>query len=86
MQIEPSASEEIVKRLRRVEGQVGGIIRMLEQGRDCTDIVTQFAAVNRALHRAAFKLVSCGMQQCLDPGKGDSISVDQMERLFLTLA
>ncbi|HZC73902.1 MAG TPA: metal-sensitive transcriptional regulator [Jatrophihabitans sp.] len=89
MQIEAGSSEEVIKRLRRVEGQIGGVIRMLEQGRDCTDIVTQLAAASRALNRAGFKLLATGMRQCLtDPGDGadQPMSAEQMEKLFLTLA
>lgn len=89
MQLEESTSHDVVKRLRRVEGQIGGIIRMLEQGRDCSDIVTQLAAATRALNRAGFKLVSGGMRQCLSDGPqaGEPrMSVEQMEKLFLSLA
>jgi DNA-binding FrmR family transcriptional regulator len=86
MEIEAGSSEDLIKRLRRVEGQIGGVIRMLEQGRDCADIVTQLAAANRALHRAGFKLVSAGMQQCMNPTKSGSMPVERMEKLFLSLA
>ncbi|NIS35245.1 MAG: metal-sensitive transcriptional regulator, partial [Actinobacteria bacterium] len=52
-------------RLRRAEGQIRGIIGMIEQGRDCADVVTQMAAVSRALDRAGFRIIASGMQQCL---------------------
>ena len=89
MQIEPGPTEDIVKRLRRVEGQIGGVIRMLESGRDCSDIVTQIAAARRALDRAGFKLLATGMRQCLDSSArtDDAImSPEEMEKLFLSLA
>ncbi|HET6877889.1 MAG TPA: metal-sensitive transcriptional regulator [Jatrophihabitans sp.] len=89
MQVEAAATEELVKRLRRVEGQIGGIIRMLEEGRDCTDIVTQVAAASKALDRAGFKLLATGMRQCLTAPSGDGsrpMTPDEMEKLFLTLA
>jgi DNA-binding FrmR family transcriptional regulator len=89
MKLEPVATDEIVKRLRRIEGQVGGIVRMLEDGRDCTDIVTQLAAASKALDRAGFKLLATGMQQCLTAtaaGEDAPLSPAQLEKLFLSLA
>jgi DNA-binding FrmR family transcriptional regulator len=65
VKIEVDATEDVIKRLRRIEGQVGGIIRMLEQQRDCADVVTQLAAASPALDRAGFKILSSGMQQCI---------------------
>lgn len=89
MEIEPGATEEVIKRLRRIEGQVGGIIRMLEDKRDCADVVTQLAAASRALDRTGFKLLSAGMKQCMSAaanGEIEPMSPEQMEKLFLTLA
>ena len=89
MELESGATEDIVKRLRRVEGQVGGIIRMLEDGRDCADIVTQMAAASRALDRAGFKLLATGMRQCVTAaadGKPEPMSPAEMEKLVLSLA
>ena len=82
-------AEEILQRLRRVEGQIGGIIGMIESGRDCNDVVTQLAAVSRALDRAGFKLVACAMRQSITEeaaGARPSLGVEQMEKLFLSLA
>jgi DNA-binding FrmR family transcriptional regulator len=89
MELEPAASGDVIKRLRRIEGQVGGIIRMLEDGRDCTDIVTQMAAASKALDRAGFKLLASGMRQCLTAtanGQDQPMTTEQMEKLFLSLA
>ena len=80
-------SARIVKRLRRAQGQIGGVIRMMEEGRDCEDIVTQVAAVSRALDRAGFAIIATGLKQCLiDNGGADSVDTEQMEKLFLSLA
>jgi DNA-binding FrmR family transcriptional regulator len=77
----------VINRLRRAQGQIGGVIRLIEEGRDCKDVVTQLAAVNRALDRAGFAIVSSGMRSCLTTPEGISAE-DQaaMEKLFLTLA
>ena len=89
MQIEPDAIGDVVRRLRRVEGQVRGVIAMLEEGRDCADVVTQLAAASRALDRAGFKIVASGLQQCIaakNSGEDQKADLEQMEQLFLSLA
>ena len=77
----------VINRLRRAQGQIGGVIRLIEEGRDCKDVVTQLAAVNRALDRAGFAIVSSGMRECLNSPEG-ATDEDQatMEKLFMTLA
>ena len=86
MQVEPTAVDDVVKRLRRAEGQIRGVIAMLEEGRDCAEVVTQLAAVSRALDRAGFKIISSGLRQCLTGDGGSPMTEEQMERLFLSLA
>ena len=74
----------VLNRLRRAQGQLAAVIAMVEEGRDCRDIVTQLAAVSRALDRAGFKIVASNMRQCLS---GESaMSTEELERLFLALA
>lgn len=65
MQFESQATLEAIRRLRRVEGQLGGIIRMLEEGRDCQAIAQQLSAANRALDRAGMKLLASQLRYCL---------------------
>lgn len=89
MEFERDAAADVTRRLRRIEGQVGGIIRMLDEGRDCADVVTQLAAASRALDRAGFRLLASGMKQCLAAtaaGEPEPMSSDQLEKLFLSLA
>jgi DNA-binding FrmR family transcriptional regulator len=89
MQIEADTVTDVVRRLRRAEGQIRGVIAMLEDGRDCADVVTQLAAASRALDRAGFKIVASGLQQCLTAthaGKDQAANLEQMEKLFLSLA
>ncbi|MFT4088441.1 MAG: metal-sensitive transcriptional regulator [Gordonia sp. (in: high G+C Gram-positive bacteria)] len=83
------AVSTILNRLRRAHGQLAGVISMIEQGRDCKDVVTQLAAVSSALDRAGFKIVATGLRECLtDDGTGDGekLDVEQLEKLFLALA
>jgi len=75
----------IIRRLRRVEGQVAGVIRMLEDSRDCRDVVTQVAAASKALDRAGFAIVASGLRNCLEDAEG-AVDPAELERLFLSLA
>lgn len=87
MQVQEDAVGEVVKRLRRAEGQIRGVIAMVEQGRDCADVVTQLAAVSRALDRAGFKIIASGLQECLaNEGEERTADLAKMEKLFLSLA
>jgi len=86
MKMDEQATGPVLNRLRRAQGQLAGVIAMIENGRDCADVVTQLAAVSRALDRAGFKIVASGLRQCLT-GEGDSPMTErQMEKLFLSLA
>ncbi|MEV8143675.1 metal-sensitive transcriptional regulator [Arthrobacter alpinus] len=86
MQLSEEASKPIINRLRRANGQLAGIIRMLEEGRDCEDIVMQMAAVGKALDRAGFGLVAGSLKECLASGQGEDLDSGKLEKLFLSLA
>jgi DNA-binding FrmR family transcriptional regulator len=88
MQVDERATAEVIKRLRRAEGQIRGVIGMLQEGRDCAEVVTQLAAVSRALDRAGFKIITSGLQECLTTAAGEdqTVSLQRMEKLFLSLA
>lgn len=88
MRFPDEASDEVLNRLRRAEGQLRGVQRLLEEGADCKAVVTQLTAAQAALHRAGLRLMAAGMRQCLsDPerSEADGMTVDEMEELFLTL-
>lgn len=84
MEIPQDDVRPIVNRLKRARGQLNGIIDMLESGRDCEEIVTQIAAVSKALDRAGYSAVAAGMRECLR--HGDELDTAKMERVFLSLA
>ena len=87
MELDRTEMTPVVNRIKRARGQLDGVLRMLDEGRDCEDVVTQLAAVSRALDRAGFAIVASGLQQCLTRGDGlDGPDVKKMEKLFLSLA
>jgi DNA-binding FrmR family transcriptional regulator len=89
VKVEEEAMNAVLNRLRRAQGQLNGVIAMIEAGRDCKDVVIQLAAVSRALDRAGFKIVASGMRQCLtaeQQSEAAPMSEEELEKLFLALA
>ncbi len=87
MELPVDEMQPVINRIKRAQGQLGGVLRMLEEGRECEDVVTQLAAVSRALDRAGFAIVATGLRQCLMDGEDvDDLDVKKMEKLFLSLA
>ena len=85
--LDPSELGPVVNRIKRAQGQLAGVLRMLEEGRDCEDVVTQLAAVSKALDRAGFAVVATGLRHCIVNGEGpDGLDTKKMEKLFLSLA
>lgn len=87
VELSPEAMGPVINRLKRAQGQLSGVLRMFDEGRECEDVVTQLAAVSRALDRAGFAIVATGLKQCLsEEGGADNLDVKKMEKLFLSLA
>ncbi len=79
----------MLNRLRRAQGQLAGVIAMVEGGRECRDVVIQLAAVSKALDRAGFKIVANGMRECANSDRqadGACLTEAELEKLFLALA
>ena len=86
MELDLDEMQSVIRRLNRSRGQIGGIVKMIEEGRDCKDIVTQLAAVSKALDRAGFAVIATGLRECITNPDGEAMDVAQMEKLFLSLA
>ena len=79
--------QAITKRLKRAHGQMGAVVRMLEEGRSCEDVVTQMAAVGKAINTAAFTLISASLKECIADREIDSdLVTEKLQKLFLSLA
>ena len=90
MDVDSQTMADVIRRLRRAQGQVGGVITMIEEGRDCADVVTQLAAASRALDRAGLKVIAMGLRQCaLEERDGDGAADAaraRLEKLLFSLA
>lgn len=86
MKLNHDDMQTVIRRLKRAQGQIGGILAMIEDGRDCEDIVMQLAAVSKAIDRAGFATVAQGLRQCMEEPDTEGMDVAKMEKLFLSLA
>jgi CsoR family transcriptional regulator, copper-sensing transcriptional repressor len=75
----------LVKRLHRIEGQVRGIERMLEEDRYCIDVLTQLSAVTTALESLAFRILDGHVQHCVAGAlaSGDAAAADKKSKELL---
>lgn len=87
MEIDTPETKAVINRLRRAQGQLAAVIAMVESGRDCRDVVTQLAAVSKAIDRAGFKIVARQLKQCAAGTQGeDGPDEEELEKLFMSLA
>ncbi len=85
MQIEPQDLKKARDRLVRAQGQIAGVVKMLDEGRDCTDILTQLSAANSALTKAGFAIIATGMAKCGNDSTGTKDRAT-LEKAFMSLA
>ncbi|OFT49231.1 cytoplasmic protein [Brachybacterium sp. HMSC06H03] len=85
MDLNPDDMTPVVNRLKRAQGQLAAVTRMIEEGKDCKAVVTQLSAVSKALDRAGFAIIASGMEQCMTSPEND-LDRKELEKLFLTLA
>jgi DNA-binding FrmR family transcriptional regulator len=89
MELPEAVVVDVRKRLRRVAGQVQAVERMLEDGRECRDVVIQLSAATKALEQAGFKLVAAGLTYCLEhpeEAAADGYPMESIEKMFMKLA
>ena len=82
-------SDDLILRLKKIEGQVRGLQRMVEEKRDCQDIITQLLAVRAGLDQAGLQLITTNIHDCLSAERvGDeqaARSLEQAIRLWVKL-
>lgn len=88
MRFPEEVSDEVLNRLKRAEGQVRGVQRLLDEGADCKDVITQLSAAQAALHRSGLRLMAAGMRYCSanpEAAETEGMTAEKMEDLFLNL-
>ena len=81
--VQSDSKEALAKRLKRIEGQVRGLQRMIDEERYCIDVLTQIAAVNAALDSVALKVLEDHVAHCVRDGGDEKVAelVDAVARL-----
>jgi CsoR family transcriptional regulator, copper-sensing transcriptional repressor len=81
---------DIILRLRKVEGQTRGLQKMIEESKDCAEVINQLCAARKALDKVGFIILTHRMQECMNKKKDGDFDLEKaMEetmKLFLTLA
>jgi len=89
MEMPEDVVEDVRRRLHRVAGQVEAIERMMDEGRECRDVVTQISAATKALEQVGFKVVSAGLTYCVqhpDDAAAEGYPLEAVQRMFMKLA
>ncbi len=83
-----TASPAVVNRLKRAQGQLSGVLRMIDEGREVDQIVHQLKAVSSAIDRAGFAILVVELRRAMDEVEGDDhdAHLAHLEKLFLSLA
>jgi len=76
----------VVNRVKRAQGQLAGVLRMIEEGRDVQEVVNQLKAVTRALDRAGFAIIAMELREAIDQDRVDDDELARLEALYLSLA
>lgn len=88
MDLPEDTMTDLIKRLRRAEGQVRGVQQMLADGRDCRDVITQLSAASKALDQAGFLLIAAGLRWCVaDPDRAaaEGLDLEEVQKMFMKL-
>jgi DNA-binding FrmR family transcriptional regulator len=89
VQLPDDVVADLAVRLRRAGGQVKAVEAMLEQGRECRDIVTQLSAATKALEQVGFRLIAAGLAYCIEhpeEARSSGYPIEEVQRLFTKLA
>lgn len=71
-------SEDLKRRLKRIEGQVRGVLRLMEEGKSCKDVVSQLSAVRNASDKAIAQIVADNLQHCLLKEQADGHHTEKL--------
>ena len=89
MELPDGVVNDLRKRLRRAAGQVNAVEKMLAEGRECRDVVTQLSAATSALEQVGFRLIASGLTYCIehpDEAEASGYPLDEVQRMFTKLA
>lgn len=78
-------TDQIKNRMKRMEGQLRGILKMMEEGKDCKDVITQLSAVRSAVDRTIGVIVSENLITCVQNAQGDEDKMNEIVKEAMNL-
>lgn len=72
--------KDMINRLRRIEGQVRGLVEMIESGRSCEDVATQMSATRKAMEKAFYRMMTCSLIEAVQDSETDEQAIQEVER------
>ena len=72
--------KDVVNRLRRIEGQVRGLVEMIQSGRSCEEVATQMSAARKAMDKTFFRMMACSVMEAVYESKTDAEAIVEVER------
>ncbi len=76
----PDNHRDVVNRLKRVEGQVRGLIEMVENGRGCEEVAQQMSAARKAMDKAFYRMMACSVMEAVSASDSEVAAILQIER------
>ena len=76
-----AARQKVTQRLKRIEGQVGGLLRMVDDNRYCIDMLTQISAVRAALHKVEEEILRDHLSHCVADAFSSGSATDQRHKV-----
>lgn len=74
-----------MNRLKRIEGQLRGVLRMMEEGKDCKEVITQLSAIRSGVDRTIGVIVTDNLLECIRDNEGDDDKVNEVVQEAITL-
>jgi CsoR family transcriptional regulator, copper-sensing transcriptional repressor len=71
---------DVVNRLKRIEGQVRGLIEMVESGRPCEDVAQQMSAARKAMDKAFYRMMACSVMEAVSVSQNEDETLREVER------
>lgn len=72
--------KDVINRLRRVEGQVRGLVEMIQSGRSCEEVALQMSAARKAMDKTFYRMMACSVMEAVYDAKTDAQAIAEVER------
>jgi DNA-binding FrmR family transcriptional regulator len=72
--------KDVINRLRRIEGQVRGVVEMIQENRSCEDVALQMSAVRKAMDKAFYRMMACTMIEAVSEAEDEQQAMDEIEK------